>query len=160
MKKKDPHLNLIALTNKKRMAGLTNLKQLVEETKPCVDGLENVNVRISKIMEIISKNKKNINSVYVYIIYDISDSKIRTYVSTYLERNGLVRVQLSVFFGNIKRELYIKMQQTLKEINDMYTNKDSIFIIPIGEDILNKTTIIGENIDFDIIVHHKATLFI
>jgi CRISPR-associated endonuclease Cas2 len=159
-KKKDPHLNLIALTNKKRMAGLSNLKQLVEETKPLVDGLETINVRISKIMEIISKNKKNLKSVYVYVIYDISDSKIRTYVSTYLERNGLVRVQLSVFFGNIKRELYLKIQQTLKEINDMYTNKDSIFIIPIGEDILNKTTIIGENIDFDIIVHHKATLFI
>ncbi|UAM97252.1 CRISPR-associated endonuclease Cas2 [Polaribacter litorisediminis] len=142
------------------MAGLTNLNQLVEEAKPLVDGLEAINVRISKIMELISKNKKNLNSVYIYIIYDISDSKIRTYVSTYLERNGLVRVQLSVFFGNIKRELYQKIQQTLKEINDMYTNKDSIFIIPIGEDILNKTTIIGENIDFDIIVHHKATLFI
>ena len=67
MKKKDPHLNLIALTNKKRMAGLTNLKQLVEETKPCVDGLENVNVRISKIMEIISKNKNISNLVYLSI---------------------------------------------------------------------------------------------
>lgn len=150
----------MTLIQKKRMAGLTNLKQLVEVEQPLVDDLETINIRISKIMDIISKNKKNLNSVYVYIIYDISDSKIRTYISKYLERNGLVRVQLSVFFGEIKRDLYVKIKKTLKEINDMYANKDSIFIIPIGEDILNKTTIIGENIDFDIIVHHKSTLFI
>jgi CRISPR-associated protein Cas2 len=142
------------------MAGLSNTKPLVEAAKPFVDPLDTINTRISKIMEITNKNKKKLNSVYVYIIYDISDSKIRTYVASYLERNGLVRVQLSVFFGSIKRELYIKIKQTLKEINDMYTNKDSIFIIPIGEDIFNKTTIIGENIDFDIIARHKATLFI
>lgn len=42
----------------------------------------------------------------------------------------------------------------------MYENSDSIFIIPVGADILNKTTVIGVNVDFEIIAETKTTLFI
>lgn len=144
----------------KKQAGLSNLNQLCETENKIIKQLPTINLRVNKILNIVNKNKKPLNNVFVYVVYDISNSKIRGYVSKYLERNGLVRVQLSVFFGQIKRDLYIKIKQTLIEINDMYQNADSIFIIPIGEDILNKTTVIGENVDFDIIVNNKSTLFI
>lgn len=122
--------------------------------------IKSIDERLSKIMDILKNNKYKSNTVFVYIIYDITDNKIRNHVAKYLERNGLVRVQLSVFFGDIKRNEYHKIKATLKQINDMYENKDSVFIIPIGEDILNKTTIIGKNVDFEIITNTKSTLFI
>jgi len=110
-------------------------------------------------MEMINKPNRNNTSVYSFITYDIQDNKIRTHIAKYLQRLGLIRVQYSVFFGDIHREDFNKIKDTLKAINDMYENKDSIFIIPIGEDVLNKTKVIGKNVDFEVIAEIRSTLF-
>ncbi len=158
--KKDIHKEFLRRVHIKSRAGLSNTTQLCESYEHQLTFLESTNDRIEKIMTMIQNRKKQLHSVYVYVIYDISDSKIRGHVAKYLERNGLARVQFSVFFGDVKRDCYMKLRATLKEINEMYTNQDSIFIIPVGEDILNKTTVIGKNIDFEIMASHKSTFFI
>jgi len=111
-------------------------------------------------MKLINNRNRNFtNSVFTFITYDIGDDKIRGHISKYLQRQGLIRVQYSVFFGDIDRAKFNKMKDTLKAINDMYKNQDSIFIIPVGEDVLNKTKVIGKNVDFEIIAEVRTTLF-
>lgn len=142
-------------------SGLSNSKQLVE-TKLKKDPFLDICLaeRVNAILEMIGNKKRNNSHVFVYVIYDVSDSKIRGHIAKYLQRNGLIRVQLSVFFGDISREVFNNIKQVLTKINHMYDNSDSIFIIPVGEDILNKTTVIGVNVDFEIIAEVKTTLFI
>ena len=143
---------------KTKKAGLSNLEQLVVNENHELGNLS-ISERIQKVMEIINKENRNHTSVYSFITYDISDNKIRGHIARYLQRLGLIRVQYSVFFGDIHRDDFNKIKQTLKEINDMYENHDSIFIIPIGEDVLNKTKVIGKNVDFEVIAEIRSTLF-
>lgn len=151
---------MIDLMKKIKKAGITNSKQLVETNLKQETLDMDLTKRVKTILDMIRNKKRNSHNIFVYVIYDVSDSKIRNHISKYLQRNGLIRVQLSVFFGDITRELFNEIKQVLTKINDMYENSDSIFIIPIGEDILNKTTVIGVNVDFEIIAETKTTLFI
>ncbi len=143
-----------------KKAGLSNSKQLVETNLDQGLDIPDISHRVSKIMEIINQKKKlNKNSVFTFITYDIEDNKIRGHISKYLQRQGLIRVQYSVFFGDIERQKFNKVKETLKAINEMYKNHDSIFIIPVGEDALNKTKVIGKNVDFEVIAEVRSTLF-
>lgn len=103
---------------------------------------------------------KKINEMYAFIMYDIENDKVRTHISKYLIKQGCTRVQKSVFLAEFKRSKYQKIHTTLKEINAMYDNHDSIFFIPIGEDILNNMKVVGLNIDFELITNPGNTLFI
>jgi len=142
-----------------KRAGLSNSRQLIEtSTNGLLDDVD-LSERVAEIMEIINKKKQTNHSVFTFISYDIEDNKIRGHIANYLQRQGLVRVQYSIFFGDLKRSLYSKVCDTLKTINDMYENKDSIFIIPVGEDVLNKTKVIGKNVDFEVISEVRSTLF-
>jgi CRISPR-associated protein Cas2 len=144
---------------KKKQAGLSNSKQLVESCKNTeIDELP-LSERLEKILNMINKKDRNPTSVYSFITYDIEDNKIRGHIAKYLQRLGMIRVQYSVFFGDINRDDFNKAKDTLSAINDMYENNDSIFIIPIGEDILNKTKVIGKNVDFEVIAETRSTLF-
>jgi len=116
--------------------------------------------RVDWIIEIFKKSKKRYDRMFFFVMYDIENNKIRTQISKYLLREGCNRVQKSVFFADLPRNKYLKIAETLSEINDMYENNDSIFFIPIGEDVLNKTKVIGQNIDFELMTEIKSTMFI
>ena len=116
--------------------------------------------RVDWIIEIFKKSKKKYDRMFFFVMYDIENNKIRTQISKYLLREGCHRVQKSVFFADLPRKKYLKISETLSEINDMYENNDSIFFIPIGEDVLNKTKVIGKNIDFELMTEIKTTFFI
>jgi CRISPR-associated protein Cas2 len=105
------------------------------------------------------KHKKT-DDMYAFIMYDIENNKIRTQVAKYLIKNGCTRVQKSVFLAAVKRKKFMEIYQTLKEINAMYDNHDSLFFVPVGEDILNNMKIVGLNIDFELITNTPNTLFI
>ena len=105
------------------------------------------------------KHKKP-DDMYAFIMYDIENNKIRTQVAKYLIKNGCTRVQKSVFLAAVKRKKFMELYQTLKEINAMYDNHDSLFFVPVGEDILNNMKIVGLNIDFELITNTPNTLFI
>ena len=42
----------------------------------------------------------------------------------------------------------------------MYDNKDSIFIVPLSIDYIRSMKVIGENVDFDLILKTKNTMFL
>ena len=117
--------------------------------------------RLPLVDKILKKFKlKKADDMFAFIMYDIENNKIRTQVSKYLIQNGCVRVQKSVFLAGLKRKKFMEIYSTLKEINSMYDNSDSLFFVPVGEDILNSMKVVGQNINFELITDTPNTMFI
>lgn len=89
---------MIDLMKKIKKAGITNSKQLVETNVKQETFDIDLTFRVKTILDMIRNKKRNTHNMFVYVIYDVSDTKIRNHISKYLQRNGLIRVQLSVFF--------------------------------------------------------------
>ncbi len=113
---------------------------------------------VDRILQNFSHRK--IDDMYAFIMYDIENNKIRTQIAKFLIRNGCTRIQKSVFLAAVKRKKFMEIYQTLKEVNAMYDNEDSLFFVPVGEDILNNMKIVGKNVDFELITNPGNTLFI
>ncbi len=94
-----------------------------------------------------------------FIMYDIENNKIRTHIAKYLERKGCIRVQKSVFIAESERKRYDEIHATLKEVQEMYENRDSIFLVPVPADHFRAMKVIGESIDFDLVTNQRNTLF-
>ena len=92
-------------------------------------------------------------------MYDIENNKVRTSIAKYLEQNGCLRVQKSIFFAQSQRQTFNKIHADLKHIQELYDNNDSIFLVPVSTDQVRAMKIIGQNTDFDIIIGNKNTLF-
>lgn len=65
------------------------------------------------------------------VSYDVSSDKVRRLISEYLKNIGLVRVQKSVFLGEIKSEIYEKMVNYIDTL--INKRRDSICCIPINK---------------------------
>ncbi len=113
---------------------------------------------VDRILRNFSHRK--IDDMYAFIMYDIENNKIRTQVAKFLIRNGCTRIQKSVFLAAVKQKKFMEIYQTLKEVNAMYDNEDSLFFVPVGEDILNNMKVVGKNMDFELITNPGNTLFI
>jgi CRISPR-associated protein Cas2 len=158
-KKKRKELSFYERITRIRKAGLQSKGDLVSvprnyEMLPLAERLPLVDKVLSKY------SNKKIDEMYAFIMYDIENNKVRNHIAKYLIKQGCTRVQKSVFLAELKRKTYQDIHSTLKDINAMYDNHDSIFFIPIGEDILNNMKIVGLNIDFELITNPGNTMFI
>lgn len=73
------------------------------------------------------------------ISYDISNNRVRKLVSDHLINNGFIRIQKSVFLGEVKVETYKKVVIYIETIIDK--DRDNICSIPISKnDYLNIIT--------------------
>ena len=138
-------------------AGLENAKPIEKITKD-VDIILPLDERINKILGIFNNYKKRTNMLY-FIMYDIEDNKVRTHISKYLIKNGCIRVKKSIFLADTKRDTFNKIHKALKEVNNLYDNHDSIIFTPVSVDDLRSMKLIGKNIDFDLVMDNKTTLF-
>lgn len=156
-RKKSP--SLYEKIRKIKKAGLTVGNNLSKQNRE--EKVGSLSDRI-KLMENIIKSNALRKPGYImcFIMYDIENNKVRNQIAKYLIRKGCVRVQKSVYFADIKRKLYKEISLTLKQINAMYDNEDSIFFIPIPEDYLGNLKVIGRNVEFECMTEHKSTLFI
>ncbi len=91
-------------------------------------------------------------------MYDIENDKIRRLIAKYLEKKGLIRIQKSIFIADTEPKLFEEIRQTLKEIQEMYENNDSIILVPISADEVRSMKIIGKNIDIDLISGNSNVL--
>lgn len=125
-------------------------------------GIENellpLNERIQLILGIVNQKYKT-NDMIFFIMYDIENDKIRTQLSKYLKKKGCTRIQKSIFLIKTERSKFAEIAQTLKEINELYDNEDSIIMIPVSTDEIRAMKLIGQNVDIDIILQNKNTLF-
>jgi CRISPR-associated protein Cas2 len=103
--------------------------------------------------------KKKTKEMICFIMYDIEDNKIRTAVAKYLLKKGCQRVQKSVFLGKMDYPMFRDMHQTLQELQEAYDNDDSILLVPISENELQKMKMIGRNISFELTLGQRNTLF-
>jgi len=121
--------------------------------------LEDLSIRIKKILQIVDRNYIKASDMLYFIMYDIQNNKVRTSIAKYLIKSGCLRVQKSIFFAETKRSVYNKLHTDLKAIQEMYENEDSIFFVPVSTDQVRAMKVIGQNTDFDLVIGSKNTLF-
>lgn len=118
-----------------------------------------VNERVKLLMGILDQRKKSAENMLFFVMYDIENNKVRVQISKYLEKKGCIRIQKSIFLANVSRSVFDTIRQDLAEVQACYDNKDSILIVPISSDYLESMKIIGQDINLDLFLKNKNTLF-
>ena len=124
-----------------------------------LEQLPSLDVRVKKILGILDHPRRPIGNMLFFVMYDIESNKVRYNVVKYLQRKGCTRIQKSIFLADLSSEAYQSIRNDLSEIQSLYDNHDSIIICPISTDLLQNMKIIGQNIDIDIIMKSRNTLF-
>jgi CRISPR-associated endonuclease Cas2 len=155
--KKSDEKKLFRYIKTVRKAGLSGNQLIRTQNAYPTDSVEKFNAVIQYFKKI---NHLKTNEMFCFIMYDIESNKVRNQVAKYLIRKGCIRVQKSVFAAHFKNDVFHKIADTLKEINDIYENEDSIFILPVNEDNINKLKIIGKDTDLEIITSPRNTLIV
>lgn len=93
------------------------------------------------------------------VMYDIEDDRVRTMIAKYLLRKGCIRIQKSVYLADTPREVFEEIATTLKEVNQLYDNHDSIILLPLSIDELRSMKIIGKDVDLSLFTDPPNLLF-
>lgn len=141
-----------------RGAGLSS-SNVIGRISGNVEDLPALPERIRHILGIVLSNERKPGNMICFIMYDISSNKVRTLVAKYLLERGCFRVQKSIFMADLPSDEYQKIASNLSEMQKMYENEDSILIVPLSEDYARAMRIIGQQVDLDLIMHTKNTLF-
>jgi CRISPR-associated protein Cas2 len=80
----------------------------------------------------------------VWVIYDISENRIRSRVAKICKNYGLFRVQKSAFLGDLNKN---EADSVALECEAVIKESDSVYIFPICEDCFGKIRLIGEGFD-------------
>lgn len=116
--------------------------------------------KIHFIMGWLARQSRSKSNTMLYMImYDIENNKIRTHVAKYLMKKGCLRIQKSVYLAKSSPAVMKEIGQILKEINEVYDNEDSIFLLPVPEEKFNNIMVIGKNVEFEIVTKPKNVLF-
>jgi CRISPR-associated endonuclease Cas2 len=161
MSHKKPKKTPLTFLEKLRLiknAGL-NARSDITISSPDTDPLEDLDKRIRRIMNIYNLHDNNPGKMIYFIMYDIEHNKIRTQISKYLIKKGCTRVQKSIFLAQTDRSVFNEIHTTIKEVQEIYDNNDSIFFVPVSADQLRAMKIVGQSVDMDLIMDNKNTLF-
>lgn len=123
------------------------------------DDIPTLTERIRQILRIITSTKTKTGYMICFIMYDISSNKVRAIISKFLLNKGCTRVQKSIFMASLPSETIKDISQKLIDIQKMYDNNDSILIVPLSDDYVRAMKIIGQEVNLDLILHDKNTLF-
>ena len=154
MPRKKKQLSFAEQVNKIHSSGLPRDKPPLGS----IDNLVSLEQRIQEIFGIINKKHSRLYMTF-FVMYDIENDKVRNQVVKYLLRKGCMRIQKSIFLADLKHEIYTQIKDDLSEVQACYENNDSIIVCPISTDYLQALRIIGKNIDIDIVLKNKNTLF-
>jgi len=114
--------------------------------------------RIERILGILNTSDKSTDMIF-FVMYDIESSKVRRYLFKYLVSMGCHNVQRSVFLARLSPEKYQRIRSDLAEVQARYKNNDSIMIVPVSVDYMKSMSIIGQQVDMDVIMKNKNTIF-
>jgi len=84
-------------------------------------------------------------SLLVWVIYDVSEDKIRGKVASLCKRQGLYRVQKSVFLGKIEPNRLDELLLASEQLID--GNTDSVYVFPLCRSDFGRVKIIGQGFD-------------
>lgn len=159
MAKKKKELSFAEQMRLIKKAGLSHRQKTYQDESLDYDDVDDLKTRIKKILDIYERNHLNPKQMLYFVMYDIQNDKVRRLISKYLEKKGCQRVQRSIFFAETERAVFNQIKKDLQEVQETYENSDSIFIVPVSTDQLQAMKIIGQNVDFDIVIKSKNTLF-
>lgn len=123
------------------------------------NGLLPISERVKNILGILESGALKSTEMIFFVMYDIENDKVRNQIAKYLIRKGCHRVQKSIFIARLDRSVYDDMATTLLEVQELYENNDSIILVPVSTDEMRAMKIIGDNIDFDLVMGNKNVLF-
>ena len=84
-------------------------------------------------------------SVLVWIIYDISEDKIRSKVSKACKLYGLERVQKSAFLGKLEANRFDELTEKCRSLID--EKVDSVYLFPFCQDDFKRVKVLGQGFD-------------
>lgn len=93
------------------------------------------------------------------VMYDITSDKVRNQIAKYLERQGCIRIQKSVFIARSEARNFQEICDTLNEVNSYYDNEDSILLVPVNTSDVRSMKVIGKALQIGIITDKPNTLF-
>lgn len=91
-----------------------------------------------------------------YSAYDITENNIRDSVIHILKDAGLVRIQKSVFCGNLSNQERKDLTENVKQVIDFET--DSFYLIPSCNQCFGKIITIGQNFDAEYVQGKKPSM--
>lgn len=161
MAKKEEAMSFVERMRLFKQAGISGSKDIKTsgELPESLELVDDINERIRRIIGIINQPQNSMGMMMYLIMYDIENNKIRTYIAKYLEEKNCVRIQKSIFMARTEVSVFTEIHRTLKEVQEVYENRDSILMIPIAADQLRALKVIGPNIDFELFQGNKNTLF-
>lgn len=99
-------------------------------------------------------------NMFVWVIYDISDNKVRKKISDKCKDYGLERLQKSVFFGDLDRNNSKMLAIDIEDIlSDDRSEDDCVFILPMCNPCISKKITIGNGFDEEQFKKKFYTLF-
>lgn len=94
-----------------------------------------------------------------FVMYDIEDDKVRKATAKFLLSQGCMRIQASLFLGDLSIDRYKNIKETVKALQGSYDNDDSILIVPVDRDNILSMDMIGRKIRTDIILGSNSVIF-
>lgn len=94
----------------------------------------------------------------VWVVYDISNDKVRLKVAKICKNYGLYRVQKSAFLGDINKNQKDELILQCKDITN--EEKDSVYVFPMCDEDFKKVRMIGKAFDTNLISDEVKALFI
>ena len=83
--------------------------------------------------------------ILVWILYDISNNKVRTKVSKECKKAGLIRVQKSIFLGKLKWNRFDELSEMFDELID--DDLDKVYLFPFCQDDFKQIKVLGQGFD-------------
>jgi CRISPR-associated endonuclease Cas2 len=102
----------------------------------------------------------NTPGMLFFVMYDIEDNKVRRHLAKYLQKKGCIRMQKSVFLGNASLKVYREVADTLREVNAMYQNGDSLLVLPVTKENMVNLNVIGKDLNYKMTVAPPKVLII
>jgi len=95
--------------------------------------------------------------IMVWVVYDISENKIRTKIARICLNKGLYRVQKSVFLGDLNANERDSLSLECEHVIDPAI--DSVYVFPMDEDSFKKVKLLGQAFDKKLVSDELLTKF-
>jgi len=92
-----------------------------------------------------------------WLIYDISDNRVRNRIVKICKNAGLYRVQKSVFLGDVEKNRLDELFIESRELIDKKT--DSLYVFPMCSDDFKKVMTAGNAFDRKLVSDDVLSLF-
>jgi CRISPR-associated protein Cas2 len=93
----------------------------------------------------------------VWVIYDITENKIRSKVARACLSAGIYRVQKSAFLGDLNLNQIDQLGLRIEEL--INPDKDSVYIFPLCKDDFKKVKLLGQAFDKKLVTDEIRTKF-